>query len=141
MMSCTQQPATGSPLVDDGGTGDKQETATGQQSHSLTHNLEWVKFPVVLTTRSSTCLYADSSPSWISPITVVSSANFRSFTDGSAEVQSFRGRSRERTVRVRHTDKLREGMNEDTNESKLSLAAMERQFILSEELLCVTAFY
>ncbi|MEQ2286127.1 hypothetical protein AMECASPLE_038950 [Ameca splendens] len=40
-------------------------------------------------------------------------------------------------VRVRHTDKLRE----DTSESKLSLAARERQIILSEELPCVTAFY
>ncbi|MEQ2268159.1 hypothetical protein XENORESO_016484, partial [Xenotaenia resolanae] len=41
------------------------------------------------TSRSTSCLYADSSWSWIRPMTAVSSANFRSFTDGSAEGQSF----------------------------------------------------
>ena len=34
------------------------------------------------------CLYTDSSPSWIRPMTVVSSVNLRSFTEELVEVQS-----------------------------------------------------
>ena len=47
-------------------------------------------FWVQQSTRWSTSLrYADSSPLWMRPITAVSSANFRRFTEGSKEMQAF----------------------------------------------------
>ncbi len=40
-----------------------------------------------MTNCSTSHLYADSSPFWMRPLSVVSSANFRSLTDSSPEVQ------------------------------------------------------